>query len=95
MPTVAVGQELVSQITLPDNTAGVSIVATAPVGMLVRLALVDATGLSLTTADTSSTSGIAVINQTLTHGGVYLVKTINLSAGSVSVWTATTPYLTR
>jgi len=93
--TVAPGQELVSQITLPDNTAGVSIVASAPVGMPVRLALIDATGLSLTTADTSSTSGIAVINQTLTHGGVYLVKTINLSAGPVSVWTATTPYLTR
>ncbi len=69
--------------------------ASAPVGIPVRLALIDATGLSLTTADTSSTTGIAVINQTLTHGGVYLVKTINLSAGPVSVWTATTPYLAR
>ena len=90
---LTLGQNLVSQITLPDNAEGISIVAAAPAGMLIRVAVADATGLSLATAD--SVNGIAVINQTLTHGGVYVVKTINLSAGPVSVWTATTPYLTR
>jgi hypothetical protein len=90
---LSLGQELVSQITLPDNAQAISIVLEAPSGMLVRAGLVDATGLSLATADTSS--GLAVINQPLTHGGVYLIKTVNLSAGPVSVWTATTPLLSR
>jgi hypothetical protein len=91
--SLTIGQELVSQITLPANAQAISIVTEAPAGMLVRVGLVDATGLSLATADTSS--GLAVINQTLTHGGVYLIKTVNLSAGPVSVWTTTTPLLSR
>jgi hypothetical protein len=90
---LTLGQELVSQITLPNNAQAISIVAEAPNGMLVRVGLVDATGISLATADTSS--GLAVINQPLTHGGIYLIKTVNLSAGPVSVWTATTPLLSR
>ena len=87
------GQELVSQITIPDNAQAISIVAEAADGMLIRVGLVDVTGVSLATADTSS--GLAVIDQPVTHGGIYLVKTINLSAGPVSVWTATTPLLSR
>src|SRR5205823_13142959 len=59
---LSVGQELVSQITLPANAEGISIVLSAPAGVLVRAGLVDATGLSLATADTDS-AGIAVINQ--------------------------------
>jgi hypothetical protein len=91
--TLTLGQDLVSQITLPANAEGISIVASAPAGMLIRVAVADVTGLSLATAD--SLNGVAVINQTLTHGGVYVVKTINLSAGPVSIWTATTPNLSR
>jgi hypothetical protein len=90
---LALGQELVSQITLPANAQAISIVVEAPNGMLVRAGLVDVTGVSLATADTSS--GLAVINVPVTHGGIYLIKTLNLSAGPVSVWTATTPLLSR
>lgn len=91
--TLSLGEELVSQITLPSNATAISIITESPAGGLVRVGLVDATGLSLATADTSS--GVAVINQPLSHGGVYLIKTINLSAGPVSVWTVTTPLVTR
>ncbi|MEA2163482.1 MAG: hypothetical protein QOK37_1609 [Thermoanaerobaculia bacterium] len=91
---LTLGQELITQITLPANAQAISIIVEAPAGMLVRAGLADATGLSLATADTSS-SGVAVINQPVTHGGIYLIKTINLSAGPVSVWTVTTPLLTR
>jgi hypothetical protein len=90
---LGIGQELVSQITVPANATAISIVTEAPAGMLVRVGLVGATGISLATADTSS--GLAVINQPVTGGGVYLIKTSNLSAGPVSVWTVSTPLVNR
>ena len=77
--TLSAGQELVSQITA---------------GMLVRIGLVGTTGVALATADAAS-NGVAVLTVPVTQGGIYLVKTLNLSAGPVSVFTATTPQLTR
>ena len=85
------GQELVSQLTIPANAQAISIAAEA--GALVKIVLVDPTGLSVGTADTSS--GLAVINQAVSRGGVYLLKTTNLSVGPVSVWTAATPLVSR
>ena len=51
------------------------------------------TGLNVASADNSA--GLAVINQPLTIGGLYVVKTINLSAGPVAVWTAATPLVSK
>jgi hypothetical protein len=42
------------------------------------------------TADNSST-----ITQSVTQGGVYIVKVNNLSVGPVDVWTAATPQVSR
>jgi hypothetical protein len=92
--TLAVGQELVSQITVPANAESISVIVSAPAGMLVRAGLVGTTGIALATADTAS-NGVAVLTVPVTQGGVYLVKTLNLSAGPVTVFTATTPQLTR
>jgi hypothetical protein len=92
--TMSVGQELVSQITVPANAESISVIVSAPAGMLIRAGLVGTTGIALATADTAS-NGVAVLTVPVTQGGIYLVKTLNLSAGPVSVFTATTPQLTR
>jgi hypothetical protein len=89
--TLGVAQDLVSQLTIPSNATAISVVAEAPA--LVKIVLIDPTGLALATADTSS--GLAVINQPLSRGGVYLLKATNLSVGPVSVWTAATPLVGR
>ncbi|MEA2337215.1 MAG: hypothetical protein QOE82_1222 [Thermoanaerobaculia bacterium] len=92
--TLSIGQELVSQITVPANAESVSVIVSAPAGMLVRAGLVGTTGIVLATADTAS-NGVATLTVPVTQGGIYLVKTLNLSLGPVSVFTATTPQLTR
>src|SRR5438270_719263 len=83
-----------SQVTVPNNAESISLIASAPAGMLVRIGLVGTTGVALATADAAS-NGVAVLTVPVTQGGIYLVKTLNLSAGPVSVFTATTPQLTR
>jgi hypothetical protein len=93
--TLSIAQELVSQVTVPANAQSVSVIVSAPAGMLVRAGLVGSTtGVVLATADTDA-NGIAVLTVPVTQGGLYLVKTTNLSAGPVSVFTATTPQLSR
>jgi hypothetical protein len=92
--TISAGQELVSQVTVPANAESISVIASAPAGMLVRVGLVGTTGIVLATADTAS-NGVAVLTVPVTQGGLYLVKTLNLNVGPVSVFTATTPQLTR
>jgi len=92
--TLSAGQELVSQLTIPANAQSISVIASAPAGMLVRVGLVGTTGIALATADTAS-NGVATLTVPVTQGGIYLLKTINLSVGPVSVFTATTPQLAR
>ena len=86
------GQSLASQLTVPSTATAMSIVAESSAGV-VQVALIDPTGLTLATADTSS--GLAVINTPVTAGGVYLVKLINVGVGPVNVWTMATPLVNR
>jgi hypothetical protein len=89
--TLLPGVESVTQLTVPANALAISVVVDA--NQLVNVVLVDPTGLSVATADTSS--GLAVIDQPVTQGGVYLVKVVNVSAGPVDIWSAATPLLSR
>jgi hypothetical protein len=89
--TVGGGQEVIQQLVMPANTQGLSVFVEST-GQ-VRVALVTTTGLVLGTADSSD--GVAVIEQDVAPGTIVLVKTLNLSAGPVTVWTATTPYVSR
>lgn len=86
-------QEAASQISVPANAQSISVVAEATPQVGVQVVLISPTGLTLATADTSS--GLAVISQPVTQGGVYLLKTVNLSLGPVEVWSAVTPRVTR
>ena len=38
---------------------------------------------------------LAVIDQPVTQGGIYLVKVVNVSAGPLDVWSAATPLVSR
>ena len=91
--TVGAAQEAVSQLTVPANAQSISIVAESTPQVPVKIILLSPTGLTLATADNSS--GFAVLNQPVTAGGVYIVKTVNLSLGPVTVWTAATPQVPR
>jgi hypothetical protein len=91
--SLAAAQESISQVSVPSSAQSISVVAEATPDVPVKMVLVDPSGLALATADSSS--GIAVINQPVTQGGIYLVKVVNLSLGPVDVWTATTPLVSR
>lgn len=82
-----------SSVDVPANAYSVSIVAEVTGDLPVRVTLVDPSGVTLGTADT--TSGVAVMTVPVTSGGTYLVNVINLNLGPVEVWTAATPNVSR
>ena len=88
--TLSAAQSLINTISLPAKTTAVALAADAPAP--IQLVLMSASGKVLATA--SNSSGPAVI-EAPASAGTYLVKTVNVSAGPVAVWTATTPYVSR
>jgi hypothetical protein len=91
--TTAAGQQSTSQIAVPANATSISVIAEATPQVPVNVVLISPSGAALATADNSS--GLATITQSVTQGGVYIVKVINLSVGPVDVWTAATPQVSR
>ncbi|HKB70331.1 MAG TPA: fibronectin type III domain-containing protein [Thermoanaerobaculia bacterium] len=88
--TLSAAQQLVNTVSLPANTTAVALAADASAP--IKLVLMNSAGTVLASA--SNSSGPAVIEAPASPG-TYLVQTVNLSAGPVSVWTATTPYVSR
>jgi hypothetical protein len=86
-------QESTSTITLPAGAQALSVVAESTPSLPVKIVVVDPAGLTLATSDSSS--GMAVIDQPVTRGGVYVVKVINLSLGSASIRSAATAVVPR
>lgn len=91
--SIAAAQESLTQLTVPSNAQEISIAAEASPNVPIRIALVSPAGLTLATADNSS--GFATLDVPVTQGGTYVVKVINLSVGSVYVWTVATPRVSR
>jgi len=48
-----------------------------------------------TVASANATGGIATLEAPAASNGVYVLKLVNLSAGPVTVWTASTPLAAR
>ena len=88
--TISAAKQLISTVSLPAGTTAVALAADAPAP--IQLVLMSPTGAVLATATNSS--GPAVIEAPASPG-TYLVKTVNVGAGPVTVWTATTPYVSR
>jgi hypothetical protein len=91
--TLAPGQQLLQQLTVPAGTQALSVVAEASANLPIQLVLIDPSGAVVQTANASS--GMAVINTPVNASGIYLVKVVNIGVGPVSVWTAATPLVTR
>ena len=90
---VNAGQQSSSSLTLPSNANEISVLAEASGGLPIKLLLVDPSGLTLKTVD--STNGVAVLSAPVTKGGLYTIKVVNVSVGPVQVWTAATPTVVR
>ncbi|HUR83032.1 MAG TPA: sialidase family protein [Thermoanaerobaculia bacterium] len=91
--TQSAGQTLTSSINVPAGAQAVSVMAESTPSLPVKILLVNPSGLTLATSD--SANGIASIDVPVSAGGVYLVKVINVSLGSVSVRTAATAVVPR
>lgn len=91
--TLAVGQQLLQQLTVPAGTQAIAVVAEPSVNVPIKLVLIDPSGAVVQTADASS--GFAVIKTPVSSSGIYLVKLVNVGLGPVSVWTAATPLVAR
>ena len=86
-------QQALTQITVPAGTQSISVIAESTPAGLVRIVLVDPSGLSVATSEGSS--GLSTLDAPVSASGVYLVKVINLGLGPVNVWTAATPRVNR
>ena len=87
------GKQALQNLTVPAGAQAISVVAEASPELPIQLLLIDPAGSVLNTANNST--GIAVINRQVSGSGIYTVKVVNLSVGSVKVWTAATPYVRR
>src|SRR5678816_2786226 len=91
--TLNPGKLLLQSLTLPAGTQAISVVAEASPELPIQLLLIDSSGAVLNTANNST--GIATINRNVSGSGNYTIKVVNVSVGSVTVWTAATPYVRR
>jgi hypothetical protein len=91
--TVNAGGQLLSALNVPQGAQGLSVSAGSNLDAPFQLVLIDPSGLSIATADSSD--GVAVINRQVTQGGAYQIKVVNLGLGPIEVWTAATPHVTR
>jgi hypothetical protein len=91
--TVNAGQSSLRSITLPAGTQAISIAAESSSALPIQLVLISPTGQVLQTVNSSS--GIAILEAPITQGGVYVIKSVNLSLGPLQIWTVSTPYVQR
>jgi len=91
--TVNAGQSSLRSITLPTGTQAISIAAESNSALPIQLVLLSPTGQVLQTVNSSS--GVAILEAPITQGGVYVIKSVNLSLGPLQIWTVSTPYVQR
>jgi hypothetical protein len=91
--SVSGGQTTSNAYITPPDAQGLSVTVESSVSLPFQLALVDSKGLTLQTV--SASNGIATISRSVTPGGMYFVKVINLNVGPLQVTTTTTPLVAR
>ncbi|MEO6589922.1 MAG: sialidase family protein, partial [Pyrinomonadaceae bacterium] len=89
--TVNFGSELLQSVSVEQGAKALSVIAesNAPI----RLVVIDPSGSILGISDASN--GSALVEMPVTQGGTYLIKVVNLSAGPVQVFTASTALVSR
>jgi hypothetical protein len=91
--TQTAGQSVLRSVTLPAGTQAISIAAETSSNVPVQLLLLSPTGQVVQTVNSSA--GVAILEAPITQGGVYVIKTVNLSLGPVQIWTVATPLVGR
>ena len=79
--------------SLPSGTRAISIAVESNLNVPVELALLDPSGRVVQTANSSS--GLVILEAPITQGGVYIIKTVNVSLGPIQIWSLTTPWIAR
>jgi hypothetical protein len=90
---IGLAQDSRRTLNLGSDVREISVVAEATGGLPIKLVLVDPLGLTVKTVD--SVNGIAVLDTTVTRSGLYTIKVVNVSLGSVQVWNVATPLVAR
>jgi PKD repeat protein/subtilisin-like proprotein convertase family protein len=90
---IGLAQDARRTLNLGTNVREISVVAEATGGLPIKLVLVDPLGLTVKTVD--SVNGIAVLDTAVTRSGLYTIKVVNVSLGSVQVWNVATPLIAR
>jgi hypothetical protein len=87
------GQTASSNYQPQSGSQEMTVTAESSLNMPFTIAIVDPNGLTLQTAD--AVSGIATLTVPVTQQGVYVIKVINVSLGSLQFTTTTTPLVKR
>lgn len=89
--TVNVGGQLLKSVNVEKGATALSVIAesNAPI----RLVIIDPFGSILGISDAAK--GSALVEMPITQSGTYLIKVLNLSAGPVQVFTASTALVAR
>ncbi len=86
-------QSLIQTVAVPANARSLSVIVESSLAVPMQLVVLSPAGALLSSV--TSTNGLAAIDVPVSAGGMYVVKTVNLSLGPLSVWTAATPQVTR
>jgi hypothetical protein len=86
--TLGALSSVVQSVNAPAGTQSISVVANG--AGLLRVILIDPTGLTLGTAD--AVDGVAVLETTVSRTGLYQVKVLNLGTNVTQTWMAVTPF---
>ena len=91
--TLSAGQELLKTVSLGSGTEAISVLVDTNLNVPFKVVLIDPAGSVLGAVDSSS--GIAVIDKSVSKPGNYLIKVVNLSLGPLQVTATTTPLVSR
>ncbi|HKR58592.1 MAG TPA: PKD domain-containing protein [Pyrinomonadaceae bacterium] len=91
--TQAAGQSQSRSLSLPAGTRAISVAVESSINVPVQLVLLDPSGRVVQIVNSSS--GVAILEAPITQGGVYIIKTVNLSLGPIQLWSVATPWVAR
>lgn len=90
---IGLGGNLIKSLTVDPGTTAIAIMAETSANVPFRLVLINPSGSIINTAESSN--GLATIEVPVNQGGTFTYKVINLSVGSVQVFSAVTPLVNR
>jgi hypothetical protein len=91
--TASPSEGLLQSVAVPPGVQSLSVYADNSLGAPMQILLLSPAGAVL--GAVTSTTGIVSLDVPVTDAGMYIVKTVNLAVGPVSIFTATTPQVAR